>query len=443
MSSIPEADWPKLQDEAVGFLQELVRLHTINPADVQPGMPAVGETVADQQIQSKLAQDGIAAEILFKEGEPIRGNLIARLAGDGSRKPVLLLGHLDVAGVTPSGWTPGIDPFGGDIKDGRLYGRGTADMKGLVVMHVMALLIAKRYGLKLKRDLILAGVADEEAGSHAGMLWLVDTHWDKIAAEFSFNEGFSGGPVLGHDRKTVIWVGLEAIEKRILIAKVTATGHPGHASSEQPDNAIYRLADALTELRKHPRPMVLSPVTERFALTIKACFGTDPRESPAPDLRAIFHDSIAPTMLAGGTEVIILPGEASVWLNCRLLPTTDTNEFIAWLQAVVDLPNVQVSFPHGLPAASSAPSATENDLVAAYTDGVRRHFGAHLPVILTQGIATTDSSHLRAKGVAAYGVRPLLDAQPENMHGNNESIPVDGFRAGLRMFVEVVMDLAT
>jgi acetylornithine deacetylase/succinyl-diaminopimelate desuccinylase-like protein len=442
--SIPEADWSALQDEAIEFLQQLVRIHTINPDDVKSGskIVAVGETVADQLIKEKLAKDGIDADIL--EAAPTRGNLIARLAGDGSRKPVLLLGHLDVAGVTPEGWTAGIDPFGGDIKDGRLFGRGTADMKDLVVMHVMALLIAKRRGLKLKRDLILAGVADEEAGSHKGMLWLIAKHWDKIAAEFSFNEGFSGSPMLSlRDGKTVIWVGLEAIEKRILATYVTAHGHAGHASSEQPDNCIYRLAAALERLSRHPRPMVLNPVSERLVRTIKAYFGEDLRESISPDVRAIFHDVIVPTMLKAGTELIVLPGEATAALTCRLLPTTDTGEFQTWLETVVGLPDVHVTYPYPMPPPSPAPSSAENNLVTAYKSAVRRHFGEHVPVILTQGIGTTDSFHLRERGVAAYGVRPLVDAKQEGIHGNNESIPVDGFKAGLRMFVEVVLDLAT
>jgi acetylornithine deacetylase/succinyl-diaminopimelate desuccinylase-like protein len=441
--SIPEAAWPALQDEAIAFLQELVRVHTINPDDLDQGSPEVpvGETVADKRIQCRLAKEGIAAEIL--ESKPGRGNIIARLKGDGSRKPLLLLGHLDVADVTRAAWRPDIDPFGGEIKGGRLFGRGTADMKDLVVMHVMAMLIAKRYGLKLRRDLILAGVADEEGGSRLGMLWLIANHWDKIAAEFSFNEGFSGGPQLGRDRKTVIWVGLEAIEKRILVAEITASGHAGHASSEQTDNSIYRLVAALDSLQRHPRPMVLNPVSERFVRTIKAYFDQDLRQSSAPAIRAMFHDAIVPTLLKGGTDLVVLPAEASVTLICRLLPTTDIGEFKTWLEAVVGLPDIRVTYPFGTPPPSPAPSPFENALVTTYTNAVHRHFGEHVPVILTQGTGTTDSFHLRAKGVAAYGVRPLVDSVAENMHGDNESIPVEGFRVGLRMFVEMVLDLAT
>ena len=423
--SIPDAEWPALQDEAIEFLQQLVRVHTINPDDLANGSNevGVGETVADRLIQNKLAQDGIAAEIL--EPKPGRGNIIARLKGDGSRKPVLLLGHLDVAGVTRADWDPAIDPFGGEIKDGRLFGRGAADMKDLVVMHVMAMLVARRRNLRLKRDLILAGVADEEGGSDLGMRWLVANHWDKIAAEFSLNEGFSGGPQVGRDGKTIIWVGLEAIEKRILVAEITASGHAGHASSEQADNSIYRLAAALDGLQQHPRPMVLNPVSERFVRTIKAYFGQDLRQSSAPAIRAMFHDAIVPTLLSGGTDLIVLPGKASATLICRLLPTTDTGEFKTWLETVVGLPNVEVTYPRGTPPPSPAPSPFENALVTTYTNMVHRHFGERVPVILTQGTGTTDSFHMRAKGVAAYGVRPLVDTMAENMHGDNESIPVE------------------
>ena len=182
---------------------------------------------------------------------------------------MLLLGHLDVSRIDGN-WTPSIHPFSAEIINGRMYGRGTADMKSIVVIHLMTMLAIKRYRIKHKRDVILAGVAAEELGSAIGVQWLIAEHWPKIKAEFALNEGFTGGPDFDPretvpEQKKVLWVGFEAIEKRILVAKITATGHAGHASSEQPDNAINRLTTALYKLQARRRPLTLNPVAADFA----------------------------------------------------------------------------------------------------------------------------------------------------------------------------------
>jgi acetylornithine deacetylase/succinyl-diaminopimelate desuccinylase-like protein len=430
---IPQDAWPTLEAQAVELLQELVRIDT-----------TAAESPAGELIQKKQAKDGIDSEILAKEKG--RGNVIARLAataagaGAGGAKPVLLLGHLDVAEVSKD-WKPGIEPFGAQIIDGRMYGRGTADMKCIVAIHVMTLLAIKRYGIKLKRDVILAGVAGEESGSHVGVRWLISDHFDKIDAGFALNEGFTGGPHLGHDRKKVIWVGLEATEKRIMEAVIIATGHAGHASSEQPDNAIYRLAAALQKLQAHPRPLVLNPVSAAFATAIKTYFGQNLLTDPSPYVRAMFHDCVVPTLLQGGTEAIVLPEVARATVICRLLPTTDTGEFQQWLETMVAAPGIRVEFPV-VPDPAAPPAAANSALVACYTNAMRRQFG-DVPVLLTQGVGTDDNFYLRQKGVEAYGIHPLADPQAENMHGPNESIPIDAYKQGLRMIMETVLELAT
>jgi acetylornithine deacetylase/succinyl-diaminopimelate desuccinylase-like protein len=444
MSPIPNTDWPSLQDEAVDLLKELVRIPSITPADATLEHPSVGETMVCRAIQDKLTKEGIASEILAKVER--RGNIVARLKGDGTAKPVLLLGHLDVVGIDGN-WTPSIHPFAADVVDGRMYGRGTADMKCIVVIHLMTMLAIKRYGIKHKRDVILAGVAAEESGSAVGVRWLIDKHWDKIAAEFSLNEGFTGGPQydprdsVPPEEKKLLWVGLEAIEKRILVAKITAIGHAGHASSAQADNAINRLATALYKLQAHPRPVTLNPISAAFAHAVRTYYGIDLTADPSARVQAMFTDAVVPTLIHGGTEIVVLPESASVTVVCRLLPTTKVGEFQQWLEAVVGGPGVEVTYstvpPPGTPA-----SSPNTALVAAYAKVAHRMYG-DLPVLLTQGIGTTDSFYLRQKGVAAYGIHPLLDKIDENMHGPDESIPVDSFRQGVRMIMETVLELVT
>ena len=405
---IPEADWPELQAEAVELLKELVRIPSISPADATREYPTVGETMVCRVIEEKLKKAHIPSEILAKDER--RGNIVARLTATGRKKnkpgAVLLLGHLDVVGIDGN-WTPSIHPFSAEIINGRMYGRGTADMKSIVVIHLMTMLAIKRYRIKHKRDVILAGVAAEELGSAIGVQWLIAEHWPKIKAEFALNEGFTGGPDFDPretvpEQKKVLWVGFEAIEKRILVAKITATGHAGHASSEQPDNAINRLTTALYKLQARRRPLTLNPVSADFAHAVKTYYGIDLLTVPAPRIRAMFHDAVVPTMIEGGTEVVVLPESANATVTCRLLPTTNVSEFQQWLEAVVAAPGVHVTYSN-VPPAAAPPSRHDTALVQAYTNVVRRKFG-DIPVLLTQGIGTTDSFYLRGKGVQAYGI---------------------------------------
>jgi acetylornithine deacetylase/succinyl-diaminopimelate desuccinylase-like protein len=443
---IPEADWTALGNEAVALLQELVRIDTRNPENIgpdeepppPPGTVRQVETPADLVLQAALQKDGIASNIY--EAEPGRGNIVARLTGNGSEEPVLLLGHLDVVGITRKNWKPGIDPFGAQIIDGRLYGRGASDMKDLVTIEAMTLKILKRYGIKLKRDLILAGVADEEAGGALGIKFLIAQHWNEIAAEFSFNEGATGVPTLSKDGK-VLWVGIEATDKRTLIVDILATGTAAHASSELPDNSIYALARALTRLEQYERPVVLNEVSAQYARAMRALFGQDLTASASAYQRAIFRDAIVPTVLNAGSIANVIPGQALATLDCRLLPTTDANEFFAALHRVLDAKGVTIKARAPVPP-SPPPSGVENALIAAYTTVTQRTYGSNVPVVPTQGVGTTDSFYLRQKGVNAYGLRPFADATPEGAHGNNESIPVDAFKRGLRFFVEVILELA-
>jgi acetylornithine deacetylase/succinyl-diaminopimelate desuccinylase-like protein len=485
---IPESDWPGLQDEALGLLQQLIRLPTINPDDqdaddAAQGIKPVPETEACKAIRAILAAEGIASIIAEKPDDPNiaktpgertsagRGNIVARLPGDGSRRAVVLAGHLDVAGVTAETWRRA-KPFAATVVDGRLYGRGAADMKNLVTMHLMAVLAAKRYRIPLKRDLILVGNADEEAGSKFGMHWLADARryrdaltgvevdWDNPIpkAEFAFNEGAMGspfaagvfssmrGPASGTPTGAPTrpdFVGLETTEKRILAFKVSAKGAPGHASSLRPDNPIYALAAALVRLRDTPPPMVLNPVTERLLRAFITRFGRDLKQSPASWVQAMLRDVVVPTVVKAGDDIGVTAAGAEALVICRLLPTTDVAAFRAWLEDVLGAPGIALEFPYGVPGDAPAPADFASPAIEAYRASVERHFGAGIPLLPMQGIATTDNAPLRGLGITAYGVRPMFDPHAQNMHGNDESISVDGFRTGVRMFVEAVLDLAS
>lgn len=436
-------DWPKTQDEAVVILQNLIRLDTSNP----PGH----EILAAQQLKRIFDEAGIESSVY--ESAPGRGNIVARLKGDGSKRPVLLLGHLDVVGVERDHWT--MDPFGGEIKGGRLYGRGAADMKSLVATEVMTLLLAKRSAIPLHRDLIFAGVADEESSSEYGIQYLILNHWPEIEAEFSFNEGgrIESSPRTGK----VDWVGIQTTEKRPYNLRVIARGTSAHASLETPDSPIYTLARALVRLSEYQPPLKLNETTRKYVEEIgelehlpgdwyeeshKVRSGAGPHahdDGPGQSLAlyATLHDTISPTILAGGYRSNVIPAEAEVNLNCRLLPDTDIVEFVDTLKKVIHEEQVEIKYQSdSRPRTSPTPYATA--AFKAYEKVVKKTLGATIPLIPIMGTGATDSSFLRSHGMASYGIDPFLEDHPSNAHGNDESISLKGYRDGVKFLFEVI-----
>src|SRR5579871_1799928 len=190
-------DFGKAQDEAVKILADLIKIDTSNP----PG----NETRAAEYIKSVLAAEGIPAQIY--ESAPGRGNLVARLKGNGKKKPLLLLGHLDVVGVERDKWT--VEPFAAIIKDGYLYGRGAHDDKAMDAANLEVMLMLHRLKVPLDRDVILLAEAGEEGTPHFGIDFMIEKHWDEIACEYSLNEGGDSPEVAG----TVPYIGISTTEK--------------------------------------------------------------------------------------------------------------------------------------------------------------------------------------------------------------------------------------
>lgn len=439
-------DWTKAEDEAVTLLQNLIRLDTSNP----PG----NEIIAANFLKKVFDEAGIESNIY--ESAPGRGNIIARLKGDGKEKPILLLGHLDVVGVERDHWT--MDPFGREIKNGRIYGRGASDMKALVAVEAMTLLLAKRSGLPLHRDLIFAGVSDEESSGKYGIQFLVEKHWPEIDAEFSFNEGGRGRP--SARTGNVEWVGIQTTEKRPYNLRVVARGTSAHASLETPDNAIYTLARALDRFAKYEPPVRLNETTKKYLEEIgklenlpadwyekvgkvkaeNVNDGSRPRLGESLGLYATLHDTVSPTILRGGFRSNVIPAIAEVNLNCRLLPDTDIADFVAELKNIVHESKVEIQYDGD--SRPRAPATSFNTAAfRAYERVVKKTYGESVPLIPTMGTGATDSAFLRAKGMASYGITPFVDDQPSNAHGNDESISHQGFRDGVKFVFEVTQEL--
>src|SRR5438876_1648352 len=279
MSAPGDADWKALGDEATTLLSQYLRINTTNP----PG----NEIAAARWLAAVLGRDGIEARVFVPA--PGKANLYARLAGDGSARPLILLNHMDVVLASREYWT--VDPFGGLIKDGAVWGRGALDMKGEAIAQLMTMLILKCAHVALKRDIIFLATADEEIGAGVGAAWIVDHQADLVKdAEFLLNEG---GLTRADGRGGVEFYGVGTTEKSPFWLDVTARGTAGHGSRPTPDNPVHRLVRALNRIAAYQTPLIVTPAAERYLRDLSAIEGDPARRGALADPRAALRDSTA------------------------------------------------------------------------------------------------------------------------------------------------------
>ncbi len=431
------------ESETLDLLRGLIRIDTSNP----PG----NETAAAALIQERLRRDGIDSEILFSPSG--RGNLIARLSGNGSKAAMILLGHLDVVPAEPSEW--GFPPFGAEVADGMVWGRGALDMKGQVAMEVMTLLKIKRENLPLAGDLILVLTADEEAGGEEGAKFLVENHWDKIEARYLLNEG-SVGVLKGG----IHLYPIQVAEKGVAWMRITTRGLSGHGSMPTDDNAVAKLAHAVDQLASYRFPVrrtdVVALFLERvskklpFPENLGARYFFSPVIGPIVQelaqrllakeraISAVLSDTISPTILQAGYKVNVIPAEASASLDGRILPGQTPEQFRQTVQEILG-DDFEVTL-----TTSSLPNESDfrTDFFRAIEEAVRREDPEAVTApILSAG--ATDSRFFRDKGVIAYGLVPLLltPDELEGLHGKNERVPVSQLERGSRIIFDIARTL--
>jgi acetylornithine deacetylase/succinyl-diaminopimelate desuccinylase-like protein len=439
-------DFNAAHRDSVDILQKLVRIDTTNP----PG----NESDAAEFLKTVLDRERIASEIITLE--PRRGNLVARLKGSGKRKPLLLMGHTDVVGVEREKWT--VDPFAGVIKDGFLYGRGAIDDKGMTVACLQVLVLLKRSGMALDRDVIFLAEAGEESSTRVGVNYLVQHHWEKIACEFALNEG--GG--FREENGRVKFLAVASTEKvpRTLILR--AKGTSGHGSRPRLDNAIVHLAAAVAKVGAWQPPARLNETTRTYFSRLAeisspeqaAMFRNieDPVLGPkiqeklrATDIsrNSMLRTSISPTIIKGGFRGNVIPGDAEATLDVRALPDEDMEAFMSTLRSIIDDPNVEVIPQWGEDARPvTPPSRLDTEMFQTLERAQKKLFpGAiTLPTMLT---GATDSAQLRAKGVQCYGLGTIATEEDANrIHGNDERISLAGLRQYLEFLYAVVVDVA-
>jgi acetylornithine deacetylase/succinyl-diaminopimelate desuccinylase-like protein len=441
----PAPDFDGLGQEAAERLAEYLRIRTVNP----PG----NETAGAKWLQQVLAREGITASIF--ESSPGRGNLYARLPGNGSKRPIVLLSHIDVVPATDSAWQVG--PWSGETRSGAVWGRGALDMKGTTIVQLMTMIALKRRSVPLSRDVILLANADEETNS-SGAEWFAREKRDLLrGAEFLLNEG-------GHNRLSpegrTEYYGIGVTEKIPYWLRLTARGSPGHGSIPRPDNAAARIGRALGRIAAYRTPIRLTPPVERYFKDI-ATRETDTRKrrwlaDPAEALRsaagaafftsnpyynAILRNTISITVLRGSDKTNVIPPEASAELDVRLLPGERPADFVRELRRVIGDSAVMITPLR--PERQATTSPLDGPLIEAIRDAVEvMEPGALITTPMLAGY--TDSYYYRALGIGAYGLDPfrLSEEDARTVHGNDERVTVENIRFGVEFMYRIVEKVA-
>ena len=436
-------DWNAVQREALSVLREYLSIDTSNP----PGREADGARF----LGGLLRAEGIDCSYL--ESAPGREILYARLHGDGSRGAFMLCNHIDVVPVEPGTWTR--PPFAGLEEGNRIYGRGAVDMKGFAVMQLMAVLLAHRQGLRLRRDLVFCAVPDEEALSGLGMRWLCEHHPELLdGVEYELNEGGSGFTEFQGAPREVYSVATS--EKQVCWLRLTVTGRPGHGSlPHRPDeNSAMILARALRRIASWRRPITIVPEVEAWAARL-ASAGLMPAITDrtaladfletSPGLAAMFTNTVNVTMIESGIKANVIPGKSMAVLDCRLLPGQSREAWRASVAARVRDDRVHVEFHEQVLGEVETPSSPSDTELFRVIEEVIREVSEDALVVPSMTIGGTDNRFLRARGIPAYGFVPCVLSPEERagFHGNDEFITVENLRMGCELTYEIARRMCT
>lgn len=435
-------NWEQTRQETATLLQDLIRFDTTNP----PG----NETPCLEHIAQILKRDGIDSVIL--ESTPGRGNLVARLQGDGSLPPLMLMGHVDVVPAEADKWQR--PPFAGDLIDGIVWGRGATDMKQMVALELMTFLLLKRENISLKRDVIFMANADEETGGRMGAGWMAQNHSDLIRAEYAINEG---GPTSIVVDGKVFFV-CSTAEKGSARFTLRGRGQPGHASQPHKQNAILPLSKAMAQLIETPLPLRVTK-SARAQIEAMARHVNDGQRAnllglldestyekslaglPLPEpqkrrINAAMRNTAVPTILKAGSKINVIPAEAECQVDCRILPGTTRESLEQELRAVIGN-EVEIEFGPIYPALESDPHSplfeTIRQVIESHEPG-----STLVPGLITGG---TDAKSISTLGTKVLGFVPMRYEGPSMTglaHAHNERISVANLDFGTRVLWDVV-----
>ena len=437
-----QIDWNAVNAEALGHFVSYLRIDTSNP----PG----NEAPAARWLGAILEEAGI--EVEYVGIQPEREAVFGWLRGSGEKRAMMLCNHTDVVPVEEAYWTK--PAFEGLIEDGRVYGRGAVDMKGCGIMHLMTMLLLKRQidagELSLTRDLVFAGVPDEEAGSVWGMQWLCENRPDLVDVEFELSEGGSGATQIMGKEASIF--GVATNEKDICWLKLTSIGTPGHGSRPHYDNSAVHLVNALSKLAAWERPVQVTPETRVWLDRLIAEGHIPPVEDDAaleelvkdhPGTHAMFINTLNLTMINSGIKANVIPAKSEATIDCRLVPGQDREEWRQQVIEVIDDDRIMVEFSdwgQDQPVAVDWDTELYRTIETVVTEAVE-----DATVVPTTCVGGTDNRFLRQQGIPAYGFIPVLLSPEEaaGFHGNDEFLTVENLNMGVELTYEIVRRMTT
>ena len=437
-------NWDQLLDEATHYLKEYIKIDTSNP----PG----NEVEGARFLKKILEAESIPCQIF--EPSPGRGNLLATLKGNGKRRPLLLLNHMDVVPAEKEQWSS--DPFEGVVRNGYLYGRGALDDKSMGITEMMTLLILKRKKVPLKRDVLFLATPDEETGGGWGVQWAMENIPSLKESEYALNEG---SYVILNEEGFADQYGVSNGQKVLFQLELKAKGTSGHASRPLPDNPNVKLVRALERITKWETPYNILPMVKEYFSKIapkqpqagRKFFEdiekgvSDPSFSAKltsnPIYNAIVRDTISLTILRGGNKENVIPSESTATLDCRLIPGSSKENFLKEIKKRLgdEIEVGVISESLSLP-----PSPLNTDLFQAIQKfaAINDPGCPVVPVLLS---GATDSRFLREKGIITYDFCPFRLREKELLlvHGTNERIALENLKFGMKVLVEMIKEVAT
>ena len=431
-------DWPAVHREALDIFVRYLQIDTSNP----PG----NEKPAARFLGALCESEGIETEYI--ETAPNREILVARLRGDGSKRPLMLCNHTDVVPVEAQSWD--MPAFEGVIQDGKVYGRGAVDMKGCGVMQLIAFLLLKRQGVKLKRDIVFCAVPDEEAGSDWGMVWLCEHRPDVVDVEFELSEGGGGTTRFGREEAKLFSVATN--EKDICWLRLTAVGRPGHGSVPHYENSAVYLVQALNRLVDWDRGLTFTPDTEAYVARLADAglmpplsdrAAVEERIKNSPELLAMFINTLNLTMLDAGIKANVIPAKSEAVIDCRLLPGQAKDEWMDRVREQIADERITVELyspDQGEPARVDWDTELFRTINAVVKESMEDAI-----VVPGMTIGGTDNRFLRERGIPAYGFIPCLLSPEERrgFHGNNEFLTIENLNMGCELMYEIVRRMVT
>ncbi|MCH8063480.1 MAG: M20/M25/M40 family metallo-hydrolase [Chloroflexi bacterium] len=437
--------WEEVERQATDLLSRYIRFDTTNP----PG----NEAEAAQFLAQTLSDEGIDSHLY--EPAPGRANLVARLsAAEPVAPPLLLMHHIDVVPADGATWTR--PPFHGLVREGHIWGRGALDDKGLGVIHLMALVLLKRLDVKLTRDIVFMAVSDEEEGGAFGAQWMIEKHWPDIECEYVWDEGGTGS--VGMMGRRPIFA-VSVWEKRSMLLKLTARGLGGHGSIAG-NTPLDRLVRALHAVQGYSTDMRFNGVTREFFERISRdqgfIAGWLMRHAETPvvkgymarqiknisSIHAMLRDTITATVLSTGDKPNVVDEQVEATLDVRLLPDTDRDAFLDSIRRAINDDAIELEAT-GSPK-SGPPSPVDSELFRALSQAIYANEPAAL-VTPMQTPYATDSRFFRERGVAAYGLLPVVLTGEElaSIHGVDERMSVKSLTSGIKIALDAVGTLCS